>query len=216
VPDGGAVVVANGALRRVDRRPPGRPLLRSAAALTAGRAALSRIGAVRRAAARLIERTSRTDTAAREGQLTETVIGEWGLEPDDMENAAGHPARLTAWAIPRVDPEAIRARRRRHYTALLAELAELAPEPYRALPEGVVPLFFPARARDRDAAIARLLDHGVRALEVWPVPHPVLDRRRFAELEPVRDGLLALPLHQSMNERHVERVLDAARAVLLA
>jgi dTDP-4-amino-4,6-dideoxygalactose transaminase len=216
VPDGGAVLVRDRELRRVDRRPRGRSMLRSATALTVGRAALSSAGPVRRAAAGLIERTSRTDTAAREGQLTEIVIGEWGLEPEDMENAAGHPARLTAWALPRVDPEAIRARRRRHYAALAAELAELAPEPYRALSEGVAPLFFPALARDRDRAIARLLDHGVRALEVWPVPHPVLDRRRFAELRPVREGLLALPVHQSMADRHVDRVLEAARAVLLS
>jgi dTDP-4-amino-4,6-dideoxygalactose transaminase len=132
-----------------------------------------------------------------------------------MENAAGHPARLTAWALPRVDPQAIRARRRRNYEALLAELAELAPEPYRSLPDGVAPLYFPALVPDRDRAIARLLDHGVRALEIWPVPHPVLDRRRHAELEPARDGLLALPVHQSLRDRHVERVLEAARAVLL-
>src|SRR5205823_1981361 len=118
--------------------------------LTAGWAALSRVPQVRRAAAGLIERTSRTDTAAREGQLTETVIGEWGLQPQDMENAAGHPARLTAWTLPRVDPQAIRERRRRH-----------------------------------------------------------------AELEPLRAGLLALPVHHSLAEWHVERVREAARKVLL-
>jgi dTDP-4-amino-4,6-dideoxygalactose transaminase len=215
VPDGGALVVGDREARRVERRPAGRAMLRSAAALTVGWAGLSRLGPVRRAAAGLIERTSRTDTAAREGQLTETVIGEWGLEPQDMENAAGHPARLTSWALPRVDPDAVRARRRRNYTALLKELAELAPEPYRSLPDGMAPLYFPARAPDRDRAIARLLDHGVRALEIWPVPHPVVDRRRHAELEPARNELLALPVHQSLGDRHVERVLEAARAVLL-
>lgn len=215
VPDGGAVVLGRGETRRVDRRPAGRAMLRAAAALTVGWAGLSRVGPVRRAAAGVIERASRTDTAAREGQLTETVIGEWGLEPEDMENAAGRPARLTAWSLRRVDPEAIRARRRRNYGLLLGELAELAPGPYRSLPDGAAPLYFPVLAADRDRAIARLLDHGVRALEIWPVPHPILDRARHAELEPARRGLLALPVHQSLRDRHVEQVLEAARAVLL-
>ena len=216
VPDGGAALVGRSrALRDVDRRPARGAMLRSAASLTAGWAALSRVPQVRRAAAGLIERSSRTDTAAREGQLTETVIGEWGLQPQDMENAAGHPARLTAWTLPRVDPQAIRERRRRHYAALLGDLAELAPEPYRSLPDGVAPLYFPALAADRDRAIVRLLERGVRALEIWPVPHPILDRRRHAELEPLRAGLLALPVHHSLAEWHVERVREAARKVLL-
>ena len=143
------------------------------------------------------------------------MIGEWGLQPQDMENAAGHPARLTAWTLPRVDPQAIRERRRRHYAALLGDLAELAPEPYRSLPDGVAPLYFPALVADRDRAIVRLLERGVRALEIWPVPHPILDRRRHAELEPLRAGLLALPVHHSLAEWHVERVREAARKVLL-
>jgi perosamine synthetase len=217
VPDGGAVVLGGTApsSRAVDRRPSGRAMLRASAAHAVGWAALSRLGPARRAAAALIERASRTDAAARQGELTEIVIGEWGLDREDMENAAGPPARLTAWTLPRVDPVAARERRRRHYAALATELAELAPEPFRTLPPGTAPLFFPALVRDRDCAIARLLEHGVRALEVWPVPHPVLDRSRHAELEPIRDGLLALPVHQSLRDRHVERVLEAAKAVLL-
>src|SRR5205085_4986392 len=72
VPDGGAALVGRSrALRDVDGRPARGAMLRSAASLTAGWAALSRVPQVRRAAAGLIERTSRTDTAAREGQLTE-------------------------------------------------------------------------------------------------------------------------------------------------
>ena len=177
--------------------------------------ALSRVGPLRRAASRAIGRASIGDTAAREGELTDVVIGEWGLEPEDMENAAGRPARLTSALVRRADPERVRARRRHNYALLAGELAELAPEPFRALPEGTAPLYFPALARDRDRAIAALLERGVRPLEVWPVPHPLLDRARFAELEPLRNGLLALPVHQALSDLHMERVVEAARAVLL-
>jgi dTDP-4-amino-4,6-dideoxygalactose transaminase len=131
-----------------------------------------------------------------------------------MENAAGRPARLTSALARRADPERVRARRRHNYALLAGELAELAPEPFRVLPDGTAPLYFPALARDRDRAIAALLEHGVRPLEVWPVPHPLLDRSRFAELEPARTQLLALPVHQALSERHMERVLAAATAVL--
>jgi dTDP-4-amino-4,6-dideoxygalactose transaminase len=215
VPDGGAVVVRHGTAREVARRPGGKVMLRSTISLAFSRAALSALAPVRQAATRVIAGTSRGDAAARAGTLTETVIGEWGLDPEDMENAAGRPARLTAAAVRRADPERLRERRRRNYELLAAELAELAPEPFRRLPPGTAPLYFPARARDREAAIAALLDRGVRPLEVWPVPHPLLDRSRFSEPEAARAELLALPVHQALSERHMERVLEAARAVLL-
>ena len=51
VPDGGAALLREKNPRRIDRRPPRRTMLRSAAALTAGWAALSRLGPLRRGAA---------------------------------------------------------------------------------------------------------------------------------------------------------------------
>ena len=214
VPDGGAVVVRDGRSREVGRRPGARAMLRSTLSLAAGRAAISRIGPLRRAAARTISRASIADAAAREGDLTKVIVGEWGLEPRDMENAAGRPARLTAALVRRADPERLRARRRANYETLLAELADLAPPAHRTLPDGCAPLYFPVLAADRPGAIRGLLEHGVRPLEVWPVPHPRLDRERFAELEPVRAQLLALPVHQALGEREITRVLEAARRVL--
>ncbi len=214
LPDGGAVLVRAGEPRAVDRRPRAKAMLRSTASLAMFRAAISRAAPLRRAATRAIGHASVGDAAARSGDLTEVVIGEWGLEPHDMENAAGRPSRLTAALVRRADPERIRARRRANYARLLAELGDLAPAAHRALPDGCAPLYFPALAPDRPAAIRGLLEHGVRPLEVWPVPHPLLDRARFAELEPLRAGLLALPVHQALGEREITSVLEAARRVL--
>jgi len=214
-PDGGALLL-RGEGRHIDAvagRPEAGPMARSVASLAAARAAMARPRPLRARAAGAIGRASRTDAAAREGTLTETVIGEWGLQPADLDAAARSPSRLTVAAVKRVDGETIRHRRRRNYLALRDELAELTLEPFRELPDGTCPLYFPVLAEDRGAAIAALLDHGVRALEVWPVPHPILDRTRFAELEPVRHGLLALPVHQAMREEHVEIVIRAAKAV---
>ena len=214
-PDGGALLMRAGRppVPAAPGRPGARAMLRATASLLAGRAALARRRPLRAPAAALIARASVGDAAAREGTLTETVIGEWGLEPADMEAAARSPSRLTAALVRRADAAAIRERRRRNYLALRDQLAELTLEPYRELPPGTCPLYFPVMADDRAGTIARLLEHGVRALEIWPVPHPALDRERFGELEPARRGLLALPVHQALETWHVETVLRAAKDV---
>lgn len=214
-PDGGALLLPAG--RRIDAlggRPPLGPMVRSMAALVAGRAAIAHARPLRARAARAIGRASRADAAARDGTLTEIVIGEWELEVADMEAAAGAPSRLTAAALPRVDGAGIRARRRRNYLRLRDDLEELTLPPFRELPEGVCPLYFPLLVADRRRAIAALLARGVRALEIWPVPHPILDHPRFSELEPVRRGLLALPVHQALEDWHMDLVLGAAKDVL--
>src|SRR5204862_263460 len=47
-------------------------------------------------------------------------------------------------------------------------------------------------------------------------PRLILVRERFAELERARHGLLALPVHHAMQDRHVELVMRAAKAVFHA
>ncbi|MDQ6749268.1 MAG: DegT/DnrJ/EryC1/StrS family aminotransferase [Actinomycetota bacterium] len=214
-PDGGAVLLPPG--RRIDAtdgRPPAGPMARSVASLVAGRAAIARPRPLRARAARAIAQVSRGDAAAHAGTLTETVIGEWNLDVADMEAAARAPSRITAAALGRVDGTAIRARRRHNYLRLRDELAERTLEPFRDLPDGACPLYFPLLAGDRPRTIAALLQRGVRPLEVWPVPHPILDRERFSELEALRRGLLALPVHQGLEDWHMDIVLDAVKDVL--
>ena len=218
-PDGGALLtIAPAPARPRDvtqrDRPPWRRIARSAASLVTGRAAMSAMAPVRRAATATLARASKGDAAARRGELTETVIGEWDLEVTDMETAARAPSRVTAWTASRMDGRQIRDRRRAHYQALLADLAALCPPPFRELPAGVCPLYLPVLAVDRADALAALLERGVRGLEIWPVPHPRLDRSRFPELESARSRLLALPVHQLLREEHVEQIRRAAVEVL--
>ena len=217
VPDGGALLVGSSGGEDGDgevRRPPARRIVRSLASLVAGRAALAPVRPVRRAATSALSRASRADAAAREGRLAEVVIGEWDLEVSDMEVAASSCSRVTAWTLGRVDAAAVRRRRRRSYAALVAELEPLCPEPFRALPAGVCPLYLPVIAADRPRAMAELVGRGVRAVEIWPIPHPLLDREAHQELEPLRRGLLALPVHQDLEPWHTDVVVRAAKDVL--
>ncbi len=214
VPDGGALLVGTGPVAPDGRRPPARHVARSLGSLVAGRAALSPLGPVRRAATSVLARASRGDAAARQGRLAEVVIGQWDLEVSDMERAASACSRVTARTVGGVDGDAIRERRRRNYAALVAAVGPACPEPFRTLPPGICPLYLPALASDRPRAMADLLDRGVRAVEIWPVPHPLLDRERHRELEPLRQDLLALPVHQDLEPWHVDAVVRAAKEVL--
>ena len=215
VPDGGALLdTSAGSSDGAGRRPPARRIARSLASLVAGRAALAPVRPVRRAASAALARASRADAAAREGRLAEVVIGEWDLDVADMEVAASDCSRVTAWTVGRVDAADIRERRRRNYAALVAELGPACPEGFRVLPRGVCPLYLPVMAADRPRAMVELLGRGVRAVEIWPVPHPLLDRGAHRELEPLHNGLLALPVHQDLEPWHVEAVARAAKDVL--
>jgi hypothetical protein len=213
VPDGGAVLHPGGA-PEVGGRPPSKRILRSVVSLGVARAALRAPSPLRGRASALLTRASRTDPAMAQGRLTETVIGEWDLEVADLEVAASRPSRLTRRLVGAADGTAVRSRRRANYARLSSELAPLCPESFRELPEGVCPLYFPVLAADRPVAMAALRERGVRAVEIWPVAHPLLDRERFAELEPLRRGLLALPVHQDLEPWHVELVAGAAKDVL--
>jgi dTDP-4-amino-4,6-dideoxygalactose transaminase len=213
VPDGGAVLCRSSP-PAVRGRPPWRRVLRSAAAVTVARAALAHRRALRRPAAALLHRVSRAEAAVEADRLTETVIGQWDLQVADMQVAAREASRLTAWLVDRVDADAIRARRRDNYAVLAEAVPSACPEPFRELPPGVCPLYFPVRVADRATAIARLQARGIRAVEVWPLAHPLLDRERFGELEPLRRQLLALPVHQDLQARHMQALVRAAREVI--
>lgn len=218
VPDGGALLHGTSGKEAGDdaavRRPPPRRIARSLASLVAGRAALAPVRPLRRAGTSVLSRASRADAAARQGRLAEVVIGEWDLDVAEMEVAASNCSRITAWTVGRVDGGAVRERRRRNYAALVADLGPACPEPFRALPEGVCPLYLPVMAADRPRAVAELLARGIRATEIWPVAHPLLDREAHPELVPLRRGLLALPVHQDLAPWHVEAVARAAKDVL--
>jgi dTDP-4-amino-4,6-dideoxygalactose transaminase len=112
------------------------------------------------------------------------------------------------------DGERIRELRRRNYQILLNALPEVCLDRFRGLPDGVAPLYFPVRVPERDRTIAELQKRGVRSIEIWPVPHPMLDRNRFAELEPLRHQMLALPVHQGLSEWHVQQIAVAAREAI--
>jgi perosamine synthetase len=119
------------------------------------------------------------------------------------------PTRLTVALLSRVGPERTRARRRGNYRFLLARLGDGVETVFPELPEGAVPFFFPVRAPDKAALLARLERRGVAALDVWSVPHPALASTGFARTRALRRSILGLPVHQELRRRDLLRVVDA-------
>jgi perosamine synthetase len=215
VPDGGAVLVRGGGIEATGR-PSWKPMARSLASQGAGWAAQSRMTLLRKPATAVFHKTSKAEAAVESGTLTETVIGEWDLEVADFESAASKPSRVTEWAVHGANGDHIREARRANYSVLLETLSEVCPARFRRLTPGMAPLYYPVRVPERDRTIAELQRRGVRAIEIWPVPHPLLDRYRFAELEPLRHQMLALPVHQGLSEWHMRQIASAAKEAIPA
>ena len=83
------------------------------------------------------------------------------------------------YLLPRlVDPDPA-ARRRRHYRALLADLASQVPAGLAALPDGASPYFFPVQTADKPGLLALLEEHHIDAVDFWALPHPSLPSEPF-------------------------------------
>lgn len=119
------------------------------------------------------------------------------------------PSAASVFLLPRVaDPDAAR-RRRSNYSALLGDLEELVPLPFRRLPDGASPFAFPIEVERKKETLARLRDAGIRGLDFWSFPHPAIP----AELhgDSLRGRLVGLPVHQELRATDFERIVDAVR-----
>lgn len=174
-------------------------------------------------AGRVVSLFSKSERAALAGELEEAVYrfeegagGGWELTEESVRSAAGRASLLTYLALAGQWPKATAAARRAHYNRLLWEfdLAEFVPPGLRDLPKGAVPLFLAVESGEREAAVAAFYEAGVRVLEVWPVAHRLTEGSFEKELRPLRDRLIALPVHQALSSSALERVGEVSRAVL--
>jgi dTDP-4-amino-4,6-dideoxygalactose transaminase len=110
-----------------------------------------------------------------------------------------------------IDPGAA-DRRRDNYELLLRRLADIVPPPFDVLAPGACPLVLPVRATDKTAFLRRLRAAGVRALDLWSVPHPSLDPEQFPRAAELRRTLVGLPVHQELRSRDLDRIAVVARA----
>jgi dTDP-4-amino-4,6-dideoxygalactose transaminase len=136
------------------------------------------------------------------------------LRPDNPYDAAADRAigaprpasRATQLALRRVIDPAAADRRRSNYGVLLTRLGELVAPPFRALAPGACPLVLPIAAADKPAVLRNLRATGIRAMDLWSIPHPSLAQHRFPQAAALRRTLIGLPVHQELRQRDLERI----------
>jgi dTDP-4-amino-4,6-dideoxygalactose transaminase len=118
----------------------------------------------------------------------------------------------TVLALPRVADPSAAERRRCNYALLARRLGDLVHPAFAPLPDGAAPFVFPVQAADKPALLRSLRGAGIRALDLWSVPHPSLPRERFPRAQALRAALVGVPVHQELRRRDLARIVEEVRA----
>jgi perosamine synthetase len=129
--------------------------------------------------------------------------------------ALGDPTKgassATLFLLPRMADSDAATRRRANYRMLLEELGDMVPPAFVHVPEGTSPFMFPVETTTRTKFLERLAARGVRGLDLWPIPHPLITNGEFPRAHSWRDRLVGLPVHQELRPGDVEHIAVAAR-----
>lgn len=118
-------------------------------------------------------------------------------------------------ALAGFDPAAIRAARRAHYTRLAEQIRStpgvtLLPE----LPRETCPLFLPLWVERPQQVVARLQADGISAAPWWELFHPKVPWGEYPEATELKHKGIVLPIHQSLETRHIDRAARSLERVL--
>jgi perosamine synthetase len=140
-------------------------------------------------------------------------------DPDD-ENFGFDSAVLgwgmASWSedlLDRLDWRAVAERRRHNYRVLSEGLRELEgcqvllPE----VEDHTCPLFLPVRVDRRMEVFRHLIRERIYAAVWWDQRHPAVDWDEFPEAGDLKDRVLALPVHQDVDDEQLERILATLR-----
>ena len=117
-------------------------------------------------------------------------------------------SRLCRWVVAGQDCEAIVERRRRNYAHLLQRLRDISPPVFDGLPQGVCPLFYPLRTKNKAVVLQRLLEHGIEPVDFWSRTPTAIPEGAFPEVETLRRTILELPCHQDLELETVDWIAD--------
>jgi perosamine synthetase len=134
---------------------------------------------------------------------------------DDAEMTGARMSRVTRGIIGAANPDRIIAARRANYQRLvrgIAGVSGLRPL-FTDLPEGVCPLVMPLVTADRDRWMSGLSALGAHPTAWWSGYHPDLDFSEFPNACALKDSLIALPLHQQLNETDMDFLTGCVHSV---
>ena len=138
------------------------------------------------------------------------------LSPGEM--ALGEPGQspsaATVLALSRIADAGAATVRRAHYAELLRRLPDMVAAPFARISAGTSPFVFPIVAADKRGLLSRLGARGIRALDLWSVPHPSLPVDEFPAARELRERIVGLPVHQELTAADLRRIAAAARAAV--
>jgi hypothetical protein len=117
---------------------------------------------------------------------------------------ASHATRLV---LPRIADPGAAQRRRANYAFLLERLRHVVQPAFATLPPGACPFVFPIAVADKSGLLRRLRASGIRATDLWSVPHPTLPADDFPRASALRRNIVALPVHQELRGEDLERIV---------
>ena len=136
-----------------------------------------------------------------------------GRYDPERDFALGDPgtgaSRVSLGLLQRLADPATAEDRRRRFATLASALGDLLPEPFRDRLPGASPYVFPIEVDHREAAIAALEAAGVRAMNLWSVPHPALPDEGFPRAAALRRRVIGLPVHQEIRPRDLSSIIRA-------
>jgi dTDP-4-amino-4,6-dideoxygalactose transaminase len=115
---------------------------------------------------------------------------------------------MTRRILERLNSEEIIKRRRDNYTHLLTLLLG-NPKiniPFKKLPAGVCPLFFPIIINKRDEVCVMLNRKAIDAIAWWAGYYKNLDWRKYPDAVYLKNSLMALPIHQDLSISDIEYI----------
>ncbi len=115
-------------------------------------------------------------------------------------------SRLSMGLLARTDPASVISIRRGHYFQLLDGLKKVegAIRPlFRELPEGVCPLCMPLLVENRRRWRQMMRVRRIAAGMWWAGYHRDLHWDDFPEARELKDHLVAIPIHQDLEDRHI-------------
>jgi peroxiredoxin/dTDP-4-amino-4,6-dideoxygalactose transaminase len=127
----------------------------------------------------------------------------------DPDEPVARVSRALARRLPAADAA---ARRRANHASLLEGLRHRVPPPFDRPTPGSCPFALPVVAADKQALIGHLRLHGIRAMDLWSVPHPSLHVEAFPGARSLRASIVVLPVHQDLRGRDLARIADAMAA----
>jgi dTDP-4-amino-4,6-dideoxygalactose transaminase len=128
----------------------------------------------------------------------------------DLRDPTVGPWAHTPFVVRRIADPGAAARRRENYGFLLERLRQHVPRPFGVVPPGASPFAFPIEVEDKPAVIRRLARAGIVALDLWAVSHPAVPAERFPAVARRRARTVALPVHQELRRRDLERIAEAS------